>query len=91
MIAFHIINMVIYPRGSYIVIHVAVSGVATPDNKKIVGAVIGKQENEHKVAKSVFREVLGRMQFTLHATRVSPHGASRLVQAMSPSLEKKKA
>ena len=33
--------------------------------------------------KSVLRAVLGRMQFTLHAIRRAPHGASRLVQAMS--------
>ena len=31
---------------------------------------------------SVLRAVLGNMQFTLHATRRTPHGASRLVQAM---------
>ena len=33
--------------------------------------------------KSVLRAVLGRIQFTLHAIRRTPHGASRLVQAMS--------
>ena len=33
--------------------------------------------------KPVFRAVLGRMQFTFHATRRTHHGASRLVQAMS--------
>ena len=38
--------------------------------------------------KSVLRAVLGRMQFTLHATRRTPHGASRLVQAMSAWLVK---
>ena len=38
--------------------------------------------------KSVLRAVLGRMQFTLHATRRTPHGASRLVQATSASLVK---
>ena len=32
--------------------------------------------------------VLGRMQFTLHATHRTPHGASRLVQAMSAWLVK---
>ena len=38
---------------------------------------------------SVLRAVLGRMQFTLHATRRTPHGASkRLVQAMSAWLVK---
>ena len=31
---------------------------------------------------SVLRAVLGRMQFTLYVTRRTPHGASRLVQAM---------
>ena len=42
-----------------------------------------KQESRHKVPKSVVRAVLGRMQLTLHATRRTPHGASkRLVQAM---------
>ena len=38
--------------------------------------------------KSVLRAVLGRMQFILHATRRTPHGASRLVQAMSAWLVK---
>ena len=38
--------------------------------------------------KSVLRAVLGRMQFTLHATRRTPHGASRLVQATSAWLVK---
>ena len=38
--------------------------------------------------KSVLRAVLRRMQFTLHVTRRTPHGASRLVQAMSVWLVK---
>ena len=38
--------------------------------------------------KSVLRAVVGRMQFTLHATRRTPHGPSRLVQAMSAWLMK---
>ena len=46
------------------------------------------QENRHKVPKSVSRTVLGRMQFTLYATRRTPHGAWRLVQAMSAWLVK---
>ena len=46
-------------------------------------AVIHRQESRHQVPKSVLRAVLGRMQFTLHATRRTPHGASRMVQAMS--------
>ena len=40
------------------------------------------------VPKSGLRAVLGRMQFALHATRRTPHGASRLVQAMSAWLVK---
>ena len=55
---------------------------------KLIGAVIHKQESRHKVPNSVLRAVLGRMQFTLHATRRTPHGASRLVQAMSAWLVK---
>ena len=42
----------------------------------------------YKVPKSVLRAVLGRMQFTFHATRRTPHGASRLVQAISAWLMK---
>ena len=38
--------------------------------------------------KSVLRAVLGRMQFTLHATCQTPHGASLLVQAISAWLVK---
>ena len=81
--------MVRHPRGSYIVVPITVSGVATPENKvKLIGAVIHTQESRHKVPKSVLRAVLGRTQFTLHSTRRTPHGASRLVQAMSVWLVK---
>ena len=38
--------------------------------------------------KSILRAAVGRMQFTLHATRRTPHGALRLVQAMSAWLVK---
>ena len=38
--------------------------------------------------KSVLQAVLGRVQSTLHATRRTPRGASRLVQAMSAWLVK---
>ena len=38
--------------------------------------------------KPVLRAVLGRMQFALHATRGTPHGASHWVQAMSAWLVK---
>ena len=89
MIASHSVNnMVRHPRGSYIIIPIAVSGVATPENKvQLIDAVIHKQESRRKVQKSALRAVLGRMQFTLHATP-TPHGASRLVQAMSAWLAK---
>ena len=40
---------------------------------------------------SVFLAVFGRMQFTLHATRRTPHGASRLGQAMSAWLKTRRA
>ena len=41
------------------------------------------QESTHKVRKSTSHVVLSKMQLTLHATRRTPHGASRLVHAMS--------
>ena len=83
-------KMVRHPRGSYIVISIAVFGMTTPENKVThwCGAVIHKQESRQKVPKSVFRALLGKMQFTLHATRRTPHGASRRVQAMSAWLVK---
>ena len=56
--------------------------------KKLIGAVIRIQESRHKVPKSVLRGVLGRTRSTIHATRRTPHGASRLVQAMSAWLVK---
>ena len=56
--------------------------------KQLIGAVIHMQESRHRVPKSILRAVLGRMQFTVHATRRTCHGASRLVQAMSAWLMK---
>ena len=41
------------------------------------------QRRTHKVRKSASQVVLIRMQLTLHATRRTPHGASRLAHAMS--------
>ena len=67
---------------------IAVSGVVTPENEVTLCAVVHKQESRHKVPKSVLRAVLGRIQLTLHATRRTSHGASRLVQAMSAWLVK---
>ena len=48
-------------------------------------AVVHMQESTHKVPKSASPLVVGRMQLTLGATRQTPHGASRLVHAMSSS------
>ena len=77
MIAFRSVNLVRHPRGSYIVIPIAVSGVTGPEIKKyLIGAVIHKQESRHKMPKSVLRVVLGRMQFNLRVNRQTPHGAS---------------
>ena len=89
MIASRGVNMVRHPRGSCTVLPIAVTGVAIPEHKVyIIRAVIHTQESRHKVPKSVVRAVLGRMQFTLHATRRTPQGASRMVQAMSAWLVK---
>ena len=57
--------------------------MVTSENKVAIGAVIHEHESRHKVQKSAFRAVLGTVQFTLHATRRTPHGSSRLVQAIS--------
>ena len=59
------------------------SGWLHQKTKQLIGAVIHKQESRYKVPKSVLRANLGRMQFTLHATRRTPHGASGLVQAIN--------
>ena len=78
-----------HPRGSYIVIPIAVFGVTTPENKVyIIGGVIHSQEVRYKVPKSGLRTVLKNMQFALHATRRRPQRVSRFVQAMSAWLLK---
>ena len=64
------------PRGSFVVYPLLSLGVVTPENKSIhwtLSSVPVMQDGSpHK----------SRMQLTLHATRPTPHGASRLVQAM---------
>ena len=67
-------------------IPIAVCGVSTlPEkNVELIGAAIQRSQG----AEYVLRAVLGRMQFTLHATRRTLRGASRLVQAMSARLVK---
>ena len=63
-------NIITHPRGSYIVIPIAVVGVTTPRNKVyIIGGVIYKQEVRHKVPKSGVRTVLGNLQFALYVIR----------------------
>ena len=63
------------------------SGHTSKQNNSLTLSSICKKVGT-KVPKSVLRVVLGRMQFILHATRRTPHGASRLVQAMSAWLVK---
>ena len=65
-----------HPRGSYIVTPLLSLEVATPENKSIHSTL-------SSICKSASKAVLSRMQLTLHATRRTPHGASRLVLAMS--------
>ena len=70
--------MVRHPRGSYIV-----PGTATAVSSS---GHTGKQIISLKLSsmcKSASRAVLSRMQLTLLATRRTPRGASRLVQAMT--------
>ena len=44
---------------------------------------IHMQEGRHKVPESASKAVRSRMKLNLHATHRTPHGASRMVQAMS--------
>ena len=88
MVASRSVNTIRHPRDSYIVIPVAVSGVATPENEVTHWRCHRKQGSRRKLPKSVLQAVLGRMQFILHATRRTPHGASISVQAMSAWLVK---
>ena len=83
------VNMARHQRGSYIV--TSMLSLEWPHQKKQSNsfvAVIHKQESRHMVPKSVLQAVLGRIQFTLHATRRTPHRASCLVQSVSAWLVK---
>ena len=76
MIVSHSVYMVRHPRGSHIVYPLL--SLKSPHQKTI--QFIGRC---HPYArKFASKAVLSRMQVTLHATRPTPHGASRLVQAM---------
>ena len=63
-----------HPRGSYIVYPLLSLEATTPQNKLIHWTL-------SSMYKSASKAVLSRMQLTHHATRPTPHGASRLVQA----------
>ena len=66
-------------------IPIAVSGTGhTGKQITAFDAVIHTQQIMHKVPKPSSQTVLGRMQPTIYATRQTPHGASNLLQAMSP-------
>ena len=59
------------------------SVVTTPQKQtNAFKAVIRTQGSTQKVPKPASQVVHGRMQLTPHATRRTPHGASRLVSAM---------
>ena len=69
MVALRCVDIVHPPRASHNVIPVNISEVATPGNKKLIGAVIRKQEGGHMVPKSVLLAILGKIQLTVHSTR----------------------
>ena len=63
-----------HPRGSYIVTPLLSLEVVTPENKLA-------HSSRHPCEKSTSPAVFSRIQLTLCATRRTPHGALRLVQA----------
>ena len=69
--------MVSDPRGSYMVLPLLSLEVTTPEYEST------NSRCQPHARKSVSKAVLSRMQLAPHATRRTPHGASRLVQAMS--------
>ena len=73
-----IVGMVRHPRGSFIVYPLLSPEAATPKKQNQV-----LRRCRLYARKSASRAVLSRMQFTLHATRPTPHGASRSVLTMS--------
>ena len=66
-----------HPRSSNIVTPLLSLEVATPARKSINSTL------SSICKKSASKAILGRMQLILHATRRTPHGALRLVLAMS--------
>ena len=77
--------MVRHPRGSYTAYPLTSLEVTTQENKSIHSTL-------PSIRKSASKAVLSRMQLTLHASCPTPHGASRLAQAMSAwSMETRRA
>ena len=86
MLASRSVNIVRHPRGSYIVTPFCLWSGHTRKQSNSLALPSTSQESRRKVPNSVFRAVLGRMQFTLHATRRTLDGASRLVQVSNVCL-----
>ena len=80
------VNTVRHPRGSYI--SITRCCLWSGHTRKQSNSLALFSVSEKVVPNSVLRGVLGRMKLTLHATRRTPHGASRLVQAMPAWLVK---
>ena len=85
-LSYHVVYMVRHPRGTRQIIHsipIVVSGSGHTRKQ------INSFDACHPYAReSASEEVLSMMQLTPHATRPTPHCASRLVQAMSAWLVK---
>ena len=60
----------------------------SPSKENLKHIVIHMQESMHKAPESASQVVLGRMQLTLHSTRRTPYGTSRLVHTMPAWLAK---
>ena len=90
MIASRSVNITRHPRDKYIVIPLHYndcclwSGHTRKQSNALALSPINKKVGT-RCAEVHLTSGSGRMQFTLHATRRTPHGASRLVQVMSAS------
>ena len=80
------VRMARHPRGGCMVSSLLSLEVAKPGNKSMHSKLSSDmQESTHKVRKSALQVSLSRVQLTLHATRRTPHGASRLGKQCLPS------
>ena len=85
------VNKVRHPRGTYTAVYPLLLSLEWLHQEKKVTrwrCHPYNQESRHNVLKSVLRSVPGRMHFTLHVVRRTPHGASRFAQTMSAWLVK---